>query len=172
MSTVFNTRLVQQWAHDRNLIKGSNPKQQFLKLAEEGGEVAEAILEFDKDKLVDAIGDTTVVIIIIASQLNMEPTNFTSCTYKMDKQPKDFETGVKTKEALAIGLHVFKNLKDVAGDIARDRDPSVSMHKVMAALFLLCEQCCLDFSECLRKAYMEIKDRTGTMIDGVFVKDE
>lgn len=172
MSTVFNTRLIQQWAHDRNIIKGSNPKQQFIKLAEESGEIAEGILECDKDKLVDAIGDTTVVIIIIASQLNVEPTRFTSCTYKMDDAPESFEHGVKTKEALVIGLRVSDRLKDVAGDIARDRDPCENMKRLMAVLFLLCEQCCLDFSECLRKAYMEIKDRTGTMIDGVFVKDE
>jgi hypothetical protein len=30
----------------------------------------------------------------------------------------------------------------------------------------------VDFNECLKMAYDEIKDRKGKMIDGVFVKEE
>ena len=39
-------------------------------------------------------------------------------------------------------------------------------------LILAAELAGLDFEECLQAAYDEIKDRTGTMIGGTFVKDK
>jgi NTP pyrophosphatase (non-canonical NTP hydrolase) len=39
-------------------------------------------------------------------------------------------------------------------------------------LILAAEMADLTFEECLAHAYDEIKSRTGTMVDGVFVKDK
>jgi NTP pyrophosphatase (non-canonical NTP hydrolase) len=102
---------VRKWAADRNLIDGSNPRQQFGKLTEEVNELSEAIHEMEIDNLgpcgsdsgycamQDAIGDIAVVLQVIASQIGTTLT------------------------------------------------------------------------ECQELAWQEIKDRTGKMVDGVFVKD-
>lgn len=62
--TVFNK--IRQWAQDRNLIEGSSPASQMLKLTEELGELASAINKNKKVDLVDSIGDVAVVLTIIA----------------------------------------------------------------------------------------------------------
>ncbi len=59
---------IRKWAHDRNLIEGSNTQAQFVKLAEEVGELAAAIARDDDQQLVDAIGDCFVVLTILAKQ--------------------------------------------------------------------------------------------------------
>ena len=43
---------------------------------------------------------------------------------------------------------------------------------VVVTLICISMQLGVDFNECLKMAYNEIKDRKGKMIDGVFVKDE
>lgn len=62
--TVFNK--IRQWAQDRNLIEGSSPASQMLKLTEELGELANAINKNKKVELVDSVGDVVVVLTIIA----------------------------------------------------------------------------------------------------------
>ena len=42
---------------------------------------------------------------------------------------------------------------------------------VVVTLICISMQLGVDFNECLKMAYNEIKDRKGKMIDGVFVKD-
>ena len=42
---------------------------------------------------------------------------------------------------------------------------------VVVTLICISMQLGVDFSECLKMAYDEIKDRRGKMIDGVFVKE-
>lgn len=91
---------IESWAHDRNLIEGSTPVAQFVKLAEEVGELASGIAKKNHDKFVDSVGDVVVVLTILAAQ-----------------------QGVSLKE-------------------------------------------------CVQRAYDEIKDRRGRMVDGVFVKEE
>lgn len=58
-----------QWANDRNLIKGSNPDQQGLKLMSEYGELCESIAKGNHDGIKDGIGDILVVLIIICEQV-------------------------------------------------------------------------------------------------------
>lgn len=91
---------IRQWAHDRNLIAGSDPKSQFVKLMEEAGELAAAIARGKQDEFEDAIGDMFVVLTIMAAQ-----------------------TGVPIEE-------------------------------------------------CIAKAWAEIKNRKGRMIDGTFIKED
>lgn len=91
-------RLIRGWAHERNLVDGSNPNAQTVKLLEEIGEMAGGIARKDRSKIMDGIGDAVVVLTILAE-----------------------------------------------------------MHGVT-------------IEECIETAWSEIKDRTGKMIDGVFVK--
>jgi NTP pyrophosphatase (non-canonical NTP hydrolase) len=62
---------IRQWAADRNLILGSNPPAQMLKLSEECGELAGAIARGKGEDAVDGIGDAVVVLTILAAQLGV-----------------------------------------------------------------------------------------------------
>lgn len=62
---------VEKWAKDKGLDK-ANPRDQFLKVTEEVGEVAAALARSDKEELKDGIGDTVVTLIILAMQNDMD----------------------------------------------------------------------------------------------------
>lgn len=55
-----------QWARDRNILDGSTPQCQLVKLMEEIGELAHAVARGDWDAVYDAIGDSVVVLTILA----------------------------------------------------------------------------------------------------------
>ncbi len=62
---------VTQWAIDRNIIGGTTPKDQFGKLKEEIDELYGAICENNLPETIDAIGDCSVVLAIIAAQYGL-----------------------------------------------------------------------------------------------------
>jgi NTP pyrophosphatase (non-canonical NTP hydrolase) len=66
--------LIRQWAEERGIYKNGDSKTQFIKLQEEAGELARAILKNDKRELMDAIGDMVVVLTNLAALegLNIE----------------------------------------------------------------------------------------------------
>jgi hypothetical protein len=59
---------VTQWAIDRNIIGGTTAKDQFGKLKEEIDELYGAICQNNLPETIDAIGDCSVVLAIIAAQ--------------------------------------------------------------------------------------------------------
>lgn len=59
---------IRRWAEERNLIEGSDLKSQFVKLAEEMGELADAIAKKKDEEFIDAVGDMIVVLTIMAAQ--------------------------------------------------------------------------------------------------------
>jgi hypothetical protein len=60
--------LIIEWANERNLIHSENKDKQWLKLIEECGELASAILKDNTEEQKDAIGDIFVVLIILEAQ--------------------------------------------------------------------------------------------------------
>jgi len=62
---------VVQWAKDRNIIGGTQPKDQMLKLVEEFGELSTGLQKKNDFYIADAIGDCAVVLCIIAAQCGM-----------------------------------------------------------------------------------------------------
>lgn len=97
MSEQFDN--IRCWAEARNLIAGSTPEKQFIKLVEEIGELANGLAKGRMTEAMDGIGDAVVVLTILAAQLGVE------------------------------------------------------------------------IEDCIEAAWLEIKDRKGRMIDGVFVKE-
>jgi NTP pyrophosphatase (non-canonical NTP hydrolase) len=57
---------IRQWAEQKGLYKNGDLKTQALKLFEEAGELAKAILNDDECEIIDAIGDCTVVLTNVA----------------------------------------------------------------------------------------------------------
>ena len=93
-------KLIRNWAKKRGIIDNGDVKTQYLKLLEETGELAQAILKDDRDEFIDAIGDCVVVLTNLAALGNV------------------------------------------------------------------------DIEHCIDAAYNEICDRTGSMVNGTFVKDK
>ena len=58
--------LIREWANDRGLYDGGDPKTQALKLVEEVGETCRAILKEDAVEMIDGIGDCVVVLTNLA----------------------------------------------------------------------------------------------------------
>lgn len=66
---------ITQWADDKGILVSENVPQQTMKVMEELGETAGAILKGKKtDEVIDGIGDTFVTVIILAKQLGLDPT--------------------------------------------------------------------------------------------------
>ena len=91
---------IREWARDRGIYDSGDVKTQLIKLYEETGELAQAVLKKDDDDIIDAIGDSVVVL---------------------------------------------TNLATLAG---------------------------YDIEHCINTAYAEISGRTGSMVNGTFVKEQ
>jgi len=57
---------IRGWATDKGIYEKGDARTQYLKLMEESGELAEALLKNDKAEIQDAIGDMIVVLTSIA----------------------------------------------------------------------------------------------------------
>lgn len=64
------------WGFDKNLIKKENSYKQFCKVVEEVSEIGTALNHQSETELIDAIGDATVTLIILATQNGF---NFKDC---------------------------------------------------------------------------------------------
>ncbi len=58
--------LIRKWASARGIYKKGDSKTQYVKLQEEAGELAKALLDKDKFEIKDAIGDIVVVLTNLA----------------------------------------------------------------------------------------------------------
>ena len=72
--TYFN--LIRYWANERGLYEKGNSHTQYVKLQEEAGELAKALLENNHDEINDAIGDMVVVLTNLA---HMHGTDIEVC---------------------------------------------------------------------------------------------
>ena len=65
---------IRKWARDRGIYESGDQKTQYVKLQEEAGELAKALLDKDQAEIEDAIGDMVVVLTNLAelSKLRIE----------------------------------------------------------------------------------------------------
>ena len=59
--------LIREWAMDRGIYTEGNSHTQYVKLMEEAGELAKALLKKDDLEIIDAIGDMVVVLTNLAA---------------------------------------------------------------------------------------------------------
>ena len=59
---------IRTWAEERGLYDKGNTMTQYVKLQEEAGELAKALLKDDQPEVIDAIGDMVVVLTNLAHQ--------------------------------------------------------------------------------------------------------
>ena len=77
-----------EWGNERGLIKEENATKQFIKLTEEVGELASALLKGDPYETIDAIGDINIVLIILCEQLGLNMTDCLNSAYNEIKERK------------------------------------------------------------------------------------
>lgn len=137
--------LIIDWANEKDLIKLENAPAQRLKLLEEVGETARAILKKNDTDIKDGIGDIFVVLVILAEQLKLNISyNFTGFSDDSEWELSD----------------LFNEILDI----------SIS-HFVLGYLNDICTKLDIDLIECANLAWNEIKDRKGKTVDGTFIKN-
>jgi len=73
--------LIRSWAKERGIYDKGNSRTQYVKLMEEAGELAKALLENDKYEIKDAIGDMVVVLTNLAVLEGMQIENCIDSAY-------------------------------------------------------------------------------------------
>ena len=74
--------LIRYWANERGIYKKGNSHTQYVKLQEEAGELAKALLNNDKAEIKDAIGDIVVVLTNLAHLENLAIEDCINAAYK------------------------------------------------------------------------------------------
>ena len=68
--------LIRNWAATRGLYNEGNSHTQYVKLQEEAGELAKALLKNDQPEIVDAIGD---IVVVLTNLAHLEGYNIEYC---------------------------------------------------------------------------------------------
>jgi len=74
------------WAFTRGIMQHSNPRSQLLKAVSELGELCDAEVKGEHNKVIDGIGDTLVCLIIYAE---MNGVDLTICLNEAYNEIKD-----------------------------------------------------------------------------------
>ena len=82
--TVFDK--IREWAEDRNLYNKGNSETQYIKLMEEAGELAQALMKRDDAEIYDAIGD---MVIVLTNLAEMEGVRIEDCIQDAYDEIKD-----------------------------------------------------------------------------------
>jgi NTP pyrophosphatase (non-canonical NTP hydrolase) len=147
--------LIEQWAEDRNIINGTKPLDQAMKLFSEFGELADNVGKGRDCR--DDIGDVFVVLTIIFAQLGESISDIAVQGY----------TTYSDKKAV---LHLAESLADFS-DMASNNIIDDSIVDILGYLQYIAEDY-MDsaLEECVQIAYNDIKDRVGVVYNGVYIK--
>lgn len=171
-------RLIEDWAHARNIINGCGLKDQYPKLMSEFGELCLHLDELaDIDflgngpedeatetvaKIQDDIGDCVVVLTILAAQ------NGT------------FIGDIGAAGIAVRGAHPHSSLLragralGLLGDAIAKNQPMAIDAAIMASVDYLSgvsSSLGMPLAACVSEAYDDIKDRKGIMYNGTFIKE-
>lgn len=154
---------IEQWAEERNLIKGSTPQKKMLKLMEEFGELCGGVSKNKVDVVKDSIGDCFVVMVILNKQTNSK--------FDFVPLPLHGYRGTEVWVEKCVGkLASISEKINYKGNAKRYLEYDFGY--LLFALMMIASECHLSLHECVQSAWEEIKDRKGKMIDGVFVKED
>ena len=144
---------IEQWATDRNIIKGSKPIDQAMKLFSEFGELADNVGKGRDCR--DDIGDCAVVLIIMCRQLGI-PT--------IDSIQKDNDNyGIKEYVTWA-GYWM-------CSWVSSGMSNSEELGFIFSNLINIAQLSNYTLEECVQVAYDDIKERRGVLVNGVFIKE-
>ena len=148
---------IEQWAEDRNIINGTKPIDQAMKLFSEFGELADNVGKGRDCR--DDIGDIFVVLTIICKQLG-------SSINTLIKPNLENFNNIKDELAwLGYGLTSEMVTDSETGEFNPDFGCEVARLELIANYFNF------TLEECVQIAYDDIKDRKGIVHNGLFIKE-
>lgn len=148
---------VLQWAHDRNIINGSDNIKQLLKTLTEAGEFIDAVVSGDVGEFVDAIGDQWVTLVIGMEQSGV--------TYQ-----KALDSAMcmgTSDDADTVVLYAISRIAD--GIL---KDDNTLLEQGYGTYLQVLRNLKTFFTFGVAAAWSTIKDRKGKMVNGVFVKEQ
>jgi NTP pyrophosphatase (non-canonical NTP hydrolase) len=88
-------------------------------------------------------------------------------------QQWSIDRNLPTSDKKSQLVKVVEEVGEVAAAIARGDDELLqdAIGDVFVTIVILSQCSGLDFTECVRHAYNEIKDRKGKLVDGIFIKE-
>ena len=169
---------VLHWAHNRKIIDFDNYRQMYLqvlrtqclKLTEEVGELAQAIYDNSEAAIVDAIGDSLVVMTSLVWAL---PDQCRETTRLLDLYK--YAMGMEYESYPKAHLLLAAALGETASAIIKNKPSCEIKHGLQRLMLFICA-CAhnndLYVVDCYKAAYETIKDRKGkTTVDGNFIKE-
>ena len=162
--------LIHQWAKEREIYKQLMPFDELLKTHEEVGELIKACYDNDRIGIRDAIGDTLVTFI-----------NY--CYFRNENFNTIFINSLSLKhntyeDCVSLALSANKLLIELLNSEYRMSKHNYTGNCYTQILYIvkylnnITELEGTTLEACLNFAYNQIKDRTGKMINGKFIKDE
>lgn len=101
--------LIREWARNRGIYDKGDSKTQYVKLMEEAGELAQAILKRDTPEIQDAIGDMVVVLTNLAELEDLKIENCIDSAYDViSKRKGNMINGTFVKSG-EIHIHQTQN---------------------------------------------------------------
>ena len=169
------------WAEKRNIIKGCEPIDQYIKLVEEFGELGQALADGykigdnnkSKEHLLfkDSIGDCMVVAIILREQLEIKHADINDFYAKYNNAyPSNAQISITTSNR---AINYLLSLVGQLGKLIKKQDYGNALYaidRIWGSLLILENSSSNRYS--LPHAYNEIKNRDGIMINGTFIKSD
>jgi hypothetical protein len=144
------------WATERNIIGGTTAKDQFFKLIEEVGELADGMQHGDRKLIEDSIGDSCVVLTIMAHQT----------ATKLASTERWSGNGTPM-------IELINRCGSLSSAIQKDNRTTIDyeLNRILGTLHRIAHDAGMWIDECKEAAWNEIKDRKGRIEGGVFVKE-
>ena len=160
--------LIHQWAKERGIFDKSTPFDQLLKTHEEVGELIKACYDNDPPAIQDAIGDVMVTLINYCYFKKIDFVKVYEQIQYDDSETINIYCALTVNDIIAFFLRVIANssYKPLKVTIF------INVINILRNLQNITINNNTTLEECLNIAYNEIKNRTGRIINGKFVKDE
>lgn len=149
---------IEQWAEDRNIINGSKPIDQAMKLFSEFGELSDNVGKGRDCR--DDIGDVFVVLTIMCKQQGKTVYDY------IGRPPREIDN---------IKIYIAE-LADMLSQLVLSLDNERTFYSYgysmsIAYLSSISNHFNYTLEDCIQIAYNDIKDRKGKMTNGVFIKE-
>ena len=69
-------------------------------------------------------------------------------------------------------LKLAQELGELSDSVCKEKDMRDDLGDMLVVMINIMKRNNISIEECLQKAYDDIKDRKGNMVDGIFVKEE
>lgn len=156
---------VEQWATERGLYESGDSLTQYCKLVEEIGELARAVIKSNLHEKIDAIGDCVVVLINYCKMSNINIENIVKKTELLQINFELLFTSLDEKNLIKMLIMSLRDFYVEGLEIC-------SISAMLTQLSSIAIKNDTTLEACLDAAYFVIKNRTGKMENGSFIKNE